>query len=84
MAKNMGTGEALKQLRLLANLTQRQVAEAAGTSETYLSRVEQGHVRPRPRWYGQVTRALADQLSKETDESTPGARRSDDAEAVAR
>lgn len=57
-------GRALRVLREQSGLTARELAERAGVSESYLSRVETGREAASPAWIGNVaaaiSRALAD------------------------
>ncbi|WP_416347645.1 helix-turn-helix domain-containing protein [Cryobacterium sp. 10I1] len=55
--------EGIRALRNLAGLTLDQVAERAGTSAAYLSRVERGERRMTPKMIGRVTTVIAAQLS---------------------
>lgn len=50
---------ALRILREEAGLTAREVAQRAGVSESYLSRVENGTVEASAPWIGNVTSAIA-------------------------
>ena len=42
-AKAFAIGEMIKEERLLANLTQEQLAEKTGTKKSFISRIENGH-----------------------------------------
>lgn len=42
-AKAFAIGELIKEERLLANLTQEQLAEKTGTKKSFISRIENGH-----------------------------------------
>lgn len=42
-AKAFAIGELIKQERLLANMTQEQLAEKTGTKKSFISRIENGH-----------------------------------------
>ena len=42
-AKAFSIGEMIKEERLLAHLTQKQLAEKTGTKKSFISRIENGH-----------------------------------------
>jgi len=42
-AKAFAIGEIIKEERLIANLTQEQLAEKTGTKKSFISRIENGH-----------------------------------------
>lgn len=42
-AKSFAIGELIKEERLLAHLTQEQLAEKTGTKKSFISRIENGH-----------------------------------------
>jgi transcriptional regulator with XRE-family HTH domain len=60
------TGPALRALREEAGLTAREVAERAGVSESYLSRVETGKVSPASVWIGNVAATIAAAIAEST------------------
>ncbi|WP_082406407.1 helix-turn-helix domain-containing protein [Microbacterium sp. No. 7] len=60
----MTTGQAVRTLREVAGLTARDVARAAGVSESYLSRVETGAADASPEWIGTVTAAIAESIRR--------------------
>lgn len=64
MSSSTNTGTALRVLREEAGLTARAVAERAGVSESYLSRVETGKAIPAPTWVGTVAAAIASAISE--------------------
>ena len=64
MSSSTSTGTALRALREEAGLTARAVAERAGVSESYLSRVETGKATPAPSWVGTVAAAIASAISE--------------------
>lgn len=55
----IGPGAALRSLRENAHLTLGEVAESAGTSQSYLSTVETGKRIPTPEYVARVTGAIA-------------------------
>lgn len=57
-----GPGESVRVLRNLAGLTLDQVAELAGTSASYLSRVETGVETASKLYLGRVTSVIADHM----------------------
>lgn len=57
-------GQALRVLREEAGLTAREVAQLAGVSESYLSRVENGSAEASAPWLGNVAAAIAQALVK--------------------
>jgi len=57
------TGQSLRALRILADLTLAEVAGLAGTSIAYLSKVERGEFTPTKRYVAQVTSAIAGVLA---------------------
>lgn len=59
MAVSNHPGQALRVLREEAGLTARQVAQRAGVSESYLSRVETGTAEASAPWLGNVATAIA-------------------------
>lgn len=62
---------ALVTLRSMTRLSSRDAAALAGTSHTYLERVEQAGVTPSPAWVRRVTRALAEHIDTIDRSSTP-------------
>lgn len=52
-------GQALRVLREEAGLTAREVADRAGVSPAYLSRVENGNVFPSATWLSVIATAIA-------------------------
>lgn len=56
------TGPALRVLREESGLTLREIAERAGVSESYLSRVENEKAFPAPAWVGNVASAIAEAI----------------------
>ncbi|NYD39951.1 helix-turn-helix domain-containing protein [Nocardioides panaciterrulae] len=58
-----GVGPALRALRLAADMTLEQVAEAAGVSPSYLSRAENNRVTPTAGWVQLVAVAIGDRLA---------------------
>lgn len=59
----VGVGTALRALRLSAEMTLDQVAEAAGVSPSYLSRAENDQVTPKTGWVSVVAIAIGDHLA---------------------
>ncbi|WP_036322776.1 helix-turn-helix domain-containing protein [Microbacterium gubbeenense] len=57
-------GRALRVLREQSGLTAREVAERAGVSESYLSRVETGREDASPAWIGCVAAAISRALTE--------------------
>lgn len=58
-----GIGPALKALRLAADMTLEEVAEAAGVSPSYLSRAENDIVTPTAGWVQLVAVAIGDNIA---------------------
>lgn len=56
------TGPALRVLREESGLTLREIAQRAGVSESYLSRVENEKAFPAAAWIGNVVSAIADAI----------------------
>ena len=56
-------GSSIRTLRAIAGLTLDQVAQEAGVSAAYLSRVETGKSKATPKWLGLVARVIARHLS---------------------
>ncbi|NKS97520.1 helix-turn-helix domain-containing protein [Rhodococcus hoagii] len=65
MKRTTLSGGAIRDLRNAAGLTLEEVATAAHVSPTYLSRVERGERRPKPRWTSRVLFAIAAFLETE-------------------
>jgi transcriptional regulator with XRE-family HTH domain len=57
-------GAAIRALRQFAGLRQDDVALLVGTSDTYLSKVENGRLLPSREYVATVTRAIADQIKQ--------------------
>ena len=57
-------GAALRQLRIAAGLSMKQVAYRAETDMSYLSRVETGKQVPSMAFLGKITRVIADELAR--------------------
>ena len=57
-----GFGNALRALRLRADMSLEQVSEAAGVSQSYLSRAENDLVTPTAGWVQLVAVAIGDHL----------------------
>ncbi|MBM4522481.1 helix-turn-helix domain-containing protein [Rhodococcus hoagii] len=57
-------GRALRVLRLNARLTIDDLAEVAQVSSSQISRVENGHVQPTPKWVARVTMAIGQTMAK--------------------
>lgn len=62
------TGQAIRQMRSVAGLTADQLAELAGISPGYLSRVENGKNRPSDRWVGTVLAHLSSAIERKVAE----------------
>ncbi len=71
------TGKALRHLRRMSGMTLEAVAQEAGTSVAYLSKVERGKHQPTAGYVGLVTGVLAQKLRKSATKmpgaGTPGA-----------
>jgi HTH-type transcriptional regulator/antitoxin HipB len=65
-------GRFVHRIRVDAQLTQRQLAEALGTSQRYLSELETGKPKRIDENYFEVLRKLGITLSAETIASDPG------------
>lgn len=59
----------LRMLRIHAGLTLQEVAEAAGTSESWLSKIETGKRTPSPAFIGRVAGVIADAMAGRRFES---------------
>lgn len=57
-------GAAIKSMRKARGLTLRELAESAGTSAGYLSRVERGERIPTDRWMESIIRAFGNELRR--------------------
>lgn len=68
-----GLGSTLRSLRRRANLTLREVAERIGCSESMLSKIERGHVRPTLRMTHQLARELKVKVAALLTEKTDAA-----------
>ena len=62
-SKNSHPAAALRTLREFANMTLEEVADIAGTSPPYLSKVETGRANASPQFIGRISRAIASKLS---------------------
>jgi transcriptional regulator with XRE-family HTH domain len=62
-AKEISTGASLRHLRKLAGMTLEETAVAAGTSVSYLSKVETDRLTPSTAYVAQVAAALAEKLA---------------------
>ena len=56
-------GEGIRSLRVLAGMTLDEVAQEAGISAAYLSRVETGQATATPKWLGVVASVIATRLA---------------------
>lgn len=57
-------GSSIRTLRTMAGMTLDEVADAAGVSAAYLSRVETGRSRAKPTWISTVVSVIAERLSQ--------------------
>lgn len=57
-------GSALRALRVAAGMTQEQVADSAGVSHSYLSRVENGLLEPTSEWIRIVAIAIGEHIAE--------------------
>lgn len=78
----MNKGQAVRTLREVAGLTGRETAQAAGVSESYLSRVETGAAEASPEWIGTVVASIAESIRRRALDS-PRAERAELAEEAA-
>ncbi len=63
MTATQQTGAAIKALRVAAGMTLEDVAEAAGISQSYLSRAENDLVTPSANWIQLVAVAIGNRLA---------------------
>lgn len=68
MNQTMTTGQVIRHMRRLADLTGEQLAEDAEISPTYLSRVENGRSRPSDRWVASVLSVLSAAIARKAAE----------------
>ncbi|MDH6279479.1 helix-turn-helix domain-containing protein [Prescottella agglutinans] len=62
-ANDITPGQMLKKLRLVAGLSIADLARSASVSESQISRVENGRVRPTRIWIARVTKAISGHLT---------------------
>lgn len=63
MAPNTTSGEIVRRLRALADLTQDRAAQLAHSSPEYISRVENGAANPTPQWVGNFAAAVGSYMA---------------------
>ncbi|WP_066041977.1 helix-turn-helix domain-containing protein [Herbiconiux solani] len=64
MQSTESPGQVIRVLRDRAGITARELADRAGVSESYLSRVENGVTEPSDAWIGHVARIAASAIAE--------------------
>lgn len=67
MQNSPALGTAIRTLRTTAGITLADLAALAGVSQTYVSRVENGHVVPTDKWIALVATAIGEHLAHQRD-----------------